>query len=54
MEIALKKGDLTARVETLGGELVSLRDVSDTEYIWVGDPAYWGGAIRCCSPLSAV
>ena len=43
MEIALKKGSLMAQAETLGGELVSLKDGSGTEYIWVGDPAYWAG-----------
>ena len=51
MEITLKKGSLTARVETLGGELVSLRDASDTEYIWVGDPAYWAGRNPVLFPI---
>ena len=40
MEIVLKRGGLTARVDTMGGELVSLRDAEGTEYIWGGDPAY--------------
>lgn len=44
MELELKRGGRTARVETLGGELVSYRDERGLEYIWGGDPAYWAGA----------
>ena len=40
MELELKRGGRTARVETLGGELVSYRDERGLEYIWGGDPAY--------------
>ena len=43
MEIELRKGALRALVETIGGELVSLRDGEDREYIWGGDPAFWTG-----------
>ena len=43
MELELKRGGRTARVETLGGELVSYRDERGLEYIWGGDPAYWPG-----------
>ena len=43
MRITLRRGSLTAETETLGGELVSLRDRRGTEYIWNGDPAYWSG-----------
>ena len=39
MELELKRGGRTARVETLGGELVSYRDERGLEYIWGGDPA---------------
>ena len=52
MEIVLKRGGLTARVDTMGGELVSLRDAEGTEYIWGGDPAYWSG--RCASAVSPI
>ena len=44
MELELKRGGRTARVETLGGELVSYRDERGLEYIWGGDPP-------CCFPL---
>ena len=39
MELELKRGGRTARVETLGGELVSYRAERGLEYIWGGDPA---------------
>ena len=51
MEIVLKRGGLTARVDTLGGELVSLRDAEGTEYIWGGDPAYWSGRNPILFPI---
>lgn len=42
MEIQLKKGNVTAKARTLGGELTSL--VKDgTEYIWCGDSQIWNG-----------
>ena len=43
MELELRRGGRTARVETLGGELVSCRGENGLEYIWGGDPAYWPG-----------
>ncbi|MDE6281491.1 MAG: aldose 1-epimerase family protein [Oscillospiraceae bacterium] len=43
MRIELRRGALTAAVETKGGELVSFRDERGTEYIWSGDPKYWPG-----------
>ena len=43
MRYKLFCGGLQAAADTFGGELVSLQDPSGTEYIWHGDPAYWGG-----------
>ena len=43
MELELRRGGRTARVETLGGELVSCRGEDGLEYIWGGDPAFWAG-----------
>lgn len=51
MELTLRKNGLTARVETLGGELVSFRDRRGTEYIWNGDPAYWSGRNPVLFPI---
>ncbi len=43
MRIELKKGRHAAELDTMGGELVSFRDETGTEYIWDGDPRYWTG-----------
>lgn len=51
MEIVLKRGSLTARVDTMGGELASLLDAEGTEYIWGGDPAYWSGRNPILFPI---
>ena len=51
MELELKRGSRTARVETLGGELVSYRDETGREYIWSGDPAYWSGRNPLLFPI---
>ncbi len=42
MIYTLKSGDLTARVDTVGAELISLCKAG-REYIWNGDPTYWNG-----------
>ena len=51
MELELKRGGRTARVETLGGELVSYRDERGPEYIGGGDPAYWPGRNPLLFPI---
>ncbi len=39
----ISNGELTAAVDSHGAELKSLRSVENgTEYMWCGDPAYWG------------
>ena len=37
----LKNGKFTAQVDGCGAQLVSLKGADGTEYLWVGDPAYW-------------
>ena len=51
MELELRRGGRTARVETLGGELVSYRDEKGLEYIWTGDRAYWPGRNPLLFPI---
>lgn len=51
MQLTLKKGSLTAVADTLGGELVSLRDGNGLEYIWEGDGAYWSGRNPVLFPI---
>lgn len=43
MKLDLQSGNLLATVSTMGGELISLKDISGTEYIWQGDSAIWSG-----------
>ena len=51
MELELKRGGRTARVETLGGERGSSRDERGLEDIWGGDPAYWPGRNPLLFPI---
>ena len=51
MRFTLSNASLQAAVQTRGGELVSLRDRSGTEYIWQGDPAFWSGQNPILFPI---
>ena len=42
MRYTITDGKFTATVDTMGAELVSFTDGAQ-EYIWTGDPTYWGG-----------
>lgn len=41
MIYTLRNSEMEVQVSSKGGELVSLRDADKTEYIWIGDAAYW-------------
>lgn len=41
----------TAQVNSLGAELVSVKDKSGFEYLWVGDPDYWRGQAPVLFPI---
>lgn len=51
MQIQLEHGAIKAGADTLGGELISLRDGAGTEYIWSGDPVYWPGRNPILFPI---
>ena len=51
MRYTLSNAALQAGIETGGGELVSLRDRAETEYIWQGDPAFWAGRNPILFPI---
>ena len=51
MRFTLSNASVEAAVQTEGGELVSLRDLSGTEYIWQGDPAFWSGQNPILFPI---
>lgn len=42
MEFTLKNSKLTLVVESLGAEMRSLKTADGVEYLWQGDPKYWG------------
>lgn len=46
MIITIKNNTLTAKIDTLGAQLISLKDDA-REYIWQRNPAHW----QNCSPL---
>jgi len=39
----IKNEFLTVEMDYMGAELMSLRSADGVEYLWQGDPAYWGG-----------
>ena len=47
MIITLNNEKFTASIDSLGAQLISLKDASGKEYIWQRDPAFW----KNCSPL---
>lgn len=47
MIVELKTNKATAVIDTIGAQLVSFRDNTDTEYIWQRNPDIW----RNCSPI---
>lgn len=42
MEIEISNGRLTATISPKGAELTSLKATSGKEFIWEGNPEYWG------------
>lgn len=41
MIYTLKNSEMEVQVSSKGGELVSMKDADQTEYIWIGDATYW-------------
>ncbi len=42
MKITLSNSELTATLNTFGAELISFKNNFNREYIWEGNPDYWG------------
>lgn len=51
MQFELMHKDMRAVAESHGGELVSLRDRSGTEYIWSGSAPFWSGRNPVLFPI---
>ncbi len=47
----IKNGKFTAQVDSLGAQLISLKDEGNFEYIWTGDPQYWKGHAPVLFPI---
>lgn len=47
MLIILKDSKTTAVIDSIGAQLISLKDSAQTEYIWQRDPKFWSK----CSPI---
>ena len=41
MIYTLRNSEMEVQVSSKGGELVSMKDADQTEYIWIGDETYW-------------
>lgn len=41
MIYTLRNSEMEVQVSSKGGELVSMKDADQTEYIWIGDARYW-------------
>ncbi len=51
MLYTITDGSFTAKIDSLGAQLVSLTGPDGFEYIWVGDKAYWGGHAPVLFPI---
>lgn len=51
MIVEIMSDSAAAQIETKGAELQSLKDVFNTEYIWQGDPKYWGRRAPVLFPI---
>jgi hypothetical protein len=49
--IAITSSELTARIDPLGAELLSLTDTAGAEYMTDADPAFWGGHAPLLFPI---
>ncbi|MFT4107123.1 MAG: aldose 1-epimerase family protein [Lacrimispora sp.] len=47
MLVTIKDSKTTAVIDSMGAQLISLKDQAGTEYIWQRDPGFW----KNCSPL---
>ena len=51
MTFEIGNGKITAEIDEIGAELISVRDSEGFEYIWDADPAYWGSHAPLLFPI---
>ncbi len=47
----IKRNGLTAKIDSLGAQLLSITNENGHEYIWTGDPNYWKGHAPVLFPI---
>ncbi len=47
----IRNDTFTAQVDSLGAQLISLKNAENFEYIWTGDPSYWKGRAPVLFPM---
>ena len=47
----IKNDNLSVQINSLGAELFSIKSNDGCEYLWQGDPAYWGGRAPIMFPI---
>lgn len=50
-ELTIFNGEISAKVSSLGAELVRLQAANGTDYLWSGDPAWWNGRSPILFPI---
>lgn len=49
--VVIASDEVTARIDPLGAQLVSLVDSAGREHLWQGDPAWWAGQAPVLFPI---
>lgn len=49
--ITIKNDKLTAQIDTLGAQLMSVKNSTGKEYIWQGDPEFWADRAPVLFPI---
>ena len=53
MQLAIHNENLTLTVETLGAQMMSLQGADGCQYLWQGNPRYWGDRAPVLFPFIA-
>lgn len=51
MVTTIKSNGITAKIDSLGAQLKSIQNGDGVEYLWQGDPKYWGGQAPVLFPI---
>ena len=49
--LSLRGGELSARIDPLGAQLSELKDASERDLLWGGDPSVWAGRAPLLFPI---